>query len=161
VTTEEALKDYPAARGMIPRKLPRDEWYRENWVRVSMWGRRVPVFSVYGFKESLFIHDIHHLLSGYDTDWTGELEIAAWELSSGGCGRYFLYRIDRMVFTLLGLIFAPRATCRAFRCGLKHRNLFHRDPEEVMPIEIDELRRTTLSPKSASKGRQIASHGPS
>ena len=148
MSTEEALKEYLATRGMIPRELPREEWYRDNWVRVAMWGRRVPVFPVHGFKESLFIHDIHHVLSGYDTDWTGELEIAAWELSSGGCGRYFLYWIDRMVFTLLGLLFAPRATCRAFRRGLKHQNLFHRDPEGVMGIEIDELRRLTLSPGS-------------
>ena len=78
MTTEEALREYLATRGMIPREIPRDEWYRENWARVAMWGRRIPVFPVYGFKESLFIHDIHHLLSGYDTDWTGELEIAAW-----------------------------------------------------------------------------------
>ncbi|MEE8166466.1 MAG: hypothetical protein V3T64_12915 [Myxococcota bacterium] len=159
MTTEQALKDYLASRGMIPRELPRSEWYRENWVRVAMWGRRVPVFPVYGFKESLFIHDIHHLLSGYDTDWTGELEIAAWELSSGGCGRYFLYWMDRIVFTILGLIFAPRATCRAFRRGRRHQNIFRRDPEEVMSTEIDELRRMTLSPKSPSEGPQV--HGPS
>ena len=78
MTTEEALREYLAARGMIPREIPRDEWYRENWVRVAMWGRRIPVFPVYGFKESLFIHDIHHLRSGYDTDWT-----ASWRSRPG------------------------------------------------------------------------------
>ncbi len=156
MTTEEALKEYLAARGMIPRQLPREEWYRDNWVRIAMWGRRVPVFPVHGFKKSLFIHDIHHVLSGYDTNWRGELEIAAWELSSGGCGRYYLYWIDRMVFTLLGLIFAPRATCRAFRRGLKHRNTFDRDPEVVMSIEIDELRRMTLHPELAAGGTEAS-----
>src|SRR5690349_9357412 len=32
-------------------------------------------------------HDLHHLVTGYDTDVMGEAEIAAWELASG-CERF-------------------------------------------------------------------------
>ncbi len=47
-----------------------------------------------------------------------------------------------------------RATWCAFRRGLKHRNVFDRDPEELMSIEIHELRRMTLHPASpGSEGR--------
>ena len=147
-TTEEALREYLTVRGLIPSGMPRGDWYRDNWVRIQVKGRRVPVFPIHGFKQSFFLHDIHHLLTGYDTDWTGEFEIAAWELSSGGCGRYYLYWIDRIVFILLGLIFAPRATVRAFRQGWPHRNSFGRDPNDLMPVDFDELRRLTMPPAS-------------
>ena len=60
VTTEEAMRDSLASRGIISRAAPVEEWYHDNWVRVSMGGRRVPVFPVYGFKKSLFLHDINH-----------------------------------------------------------------------------------------------------
>ena len=32
-------------------------------------------------------HDLHHVLTGYDTDFSGELEISAWEIGAG-CKRY-------------------------------------------------------------------------
>ncbi len=162
MTTEQALREYLIAHEIIAPELPREDWYKENWVRVPMWGRRVPVFPIYGFKTSLVLHDIHHVLSGYDTDWIGELEIAAWELSSGGCGRYYLYWIDRVVFSLVGLVNAPRSTLRAFRRGLKHRNLFKQDLDAVMSTDFEELQRYTLAPDSArseiAEGRSSAPH---
>ncbi len=138
------MREYFATRGIIPREAPVEDWYKDNWVRVAMWGRRVPVFPIYGFKKSLFLHDIHHLLSGYETDWVGELEIAAWELSSGGCGHHYLYWLDRLVFVALGFLFAPRKTWRAFCRGWKHKNIFHRDPMDLMPVPVEELRRETV-----------------
>ena len=32
----------------------------------------------------LILHDINHLLKGYQTNWKGECEVSAWELASGG-----------------------------------------------------------------------------
>lgn len=34
--------------------------------------------------KALILHDINHLITGYDTNWTGECEVSAWELASGG-----------------------------------------------------------------------------
>ena len=85
-STEQVMREWMVGKGFIEPETPTSEWYADNWVRVDMFGRRVPVFPIYGFKKTLFLHDIHHLLSDYDTDFRGELEIAAWELSSGGCG---------------------------------------------------------------------------
>ena len=31
----------------------------------------------------VYLHDVNHLLSGYDTSWVGEGEVSAWELASG------------------------------------------------------------------------------
>jgi ubiquinone biosynthesis protein Coq4 len=33
------------------------------------------------------LHDLHHLVTGYPTDWKGELEISAWEIA-GSCRGY-------------------------------------------------------------------------
>ena len=144
MTTEEALRAYLVERGFVKPDTPRNERYRGNWIKVHLWGHLVPVLPIYGFKKSLMLHDIHHVLSGYETDWRGELEIAAWELSSGGCGWYVLYWIDRIIFMSLGLIFCPVRTVRAFRRGRGHRNTFDRDPEELLASDYEELERRSL-----------------
>ena len=144
MTTEEALRAYLVERGFVKPGTPRKELYRGNWVKVPMWGCYVPVFPVYGFKKSLVLHDIHHVLSGYDTDGRGELEIAAWELSSGGCGWYLLYWIDRVVFMSLGLLLCPIRTIRAFQRGRSHCNTFDRNPEDVLASDYGELKRRTV-----------------
>ena len=146
MTTEEAMRDWLETKGFVEPGTPRSEWYADNWVRVAMFGRRVPVFPIYGFKKTLFLHDIHHLLADYDTDFRGELEIAAWELSSGGCGWHILYWPDRFFFMTLGLLIAPLRTLAAFKRGWRHRNIFDRDPQEVMGEEFATLRLGTLEP---------------
>ena len=144
MTTEDTLRAYFVERGFVKVGTPRNELYRDNWVKVPMWGYYVPVFPIYGFKKSLMLHDVHHVLSGYDTDWRGELEIAAWELSSGGCGWYLLYWIDRVVFMSLGLLLCPSRTSRAFQRGRGHCNSFNRNPDDVLDSDYDELKRRTL-----------------
>lgn len=39
------------------------------------------------------LHDLHHILTGYRTDWIGEAEIAAWELRAG-CKTLLVYSLD-------------------------------------------------------------------
>jgi len=117
-----------------------DEWFRDPWYRVNFGGRKLPVFPLYGIKRGLILHDLHHLLSGYDTTWRGELELAGWELGSGGCGWHLFFWIDRMTFSLLALILTPIAAGRAFMRGTGSRNLYRFDPEELLSREIGELR---------------------
>ncbi len=148
-TTEQAMREFMVAQGFVEPGAEAQDWYRANWIRVEMWGRRVPVFPIYGFKKTLFLHDLHHLLADYGTDFRGELEIAAWELSSGGCHWHLLYWIDRLVFVTLGLVFAPIRTWRAFRRGVAHKNLFARRPQELLPLDVEELRRGVLYPQEA------------
>jgi len=39
------------------------------------------------------LHDMHHLLTEYGTDWIGEAEMAAWELRAG-CKTLIVYWLD-------------------------------------------------------------------
>src|SRR5262249_30222948 len=69
------------------------------------------------------LHDLHHVLTEYDTTWTGEAEIGAWEIASG-CGAYYAAWILNMGAFAIGLMIAPRLVYRAFIRGRKSRNLY-------------------------------------
>ena len=119
-------------------------WRSVRWLRVRLGGRAIPIFPVLGYRDALHLHDVHHLLTGYSTRLTGELELAAWELASGGCRRHVLFWIDRLLAVVLGLLLCPRRLARAFRAGRRCRNLRASD---VLESELDEIaRRVGVAP---------------
>ena len=45
-------------------------------------------------------HDLHHILTEYDTTWTGEAEVSAWELATG-CKNYLAaWILDGLIIPL-------------------------------------------------------------
>jgi len=55
---------------------------------MCVFGRTVPIKPMLVQQQQrLLLHDVHHLVTGYDTSFRGELELAAWELASPGCAR--------------------------------------------------------------------------
>jgi len=74
-------------------------------------------------KKAVPLHDLHHLATGYDTSWTGEAEIAAWELASG-CSSYRAAWLLNLLAFPLGLLIAPVRTWRAFQRGRSSGNLY-------------------------------------
>jgi len=100
----------------------------------------VPFLPILRRSGPIVLHDVHHLLTGYGFSWRGELEVAAWELGSGGCGWHVLYWLDRLTFFALGIALAPRVTLRAFARGRRGHNLYAHDPEEVLRMDVDAAR---------------------
>lgn len=141
MTTREALARYFERRGIKPEAESIDEWLRENWAYMNIHGHRIPMKPLYGYKKVVILHDVHHLLTGYDTNWTGELQVAAWELGSGGCGPYLLMWNNRLFLFLLGLMLWPRITWQAFRRGRTQRNVYRLDFQDVLARDVEELRR--------------------
>lgn len=139
MTIEEALNRHFAATGIHPEGCTRDDWYAGNAVYLRAGAWRIP-FPILRRSGPIILHDVHHMLTGYPPTWTGEAELAAWEVASGGCGWHPLYWLDRLAFLLAGLLAAPRATGRAFAQGLRSHNLFGRDPEAVLREDVDDLR---------------------
>ncbi len=80
-------------------------------------------------KEAVPLHDLHHLVTGYDASWSGEAEIAAWELA-GGCSSYRAAWFLNLLAFPLGLLIAPVRTWRAFRRGRSSRNFYHSEWDE-------------------------------
>ncbi len=139
-TVADAVEEFFINKGLIVPGTPRDEWYADNWVRIPVKGFRIPILPIHGFKKSLILHDVNHVLTDYGIGLKGELEIAAWELASGGCGKYYLYWFDRFFFLFLGLLLFPKAMIKAWQRGRQQRNVFTYDIDKVMEMDVKILR---------------------
>ena len=71
------------------------------------------------------IHDLHHVVTGYQTDLRGEAEIGAWELASG-CLRWPAATILNLFALAMGLVIAPHRMARAWSLGRHTQNLYAR-----------------------------------
>jgi ubiquinone biosynthesis protein Coq4 len=90
------------------------------------------------------LHDLHHVATGFSTDFAGEGEISAWELRRG-VRELGLY-VGALVVTgaMLGVMVAPRRTLRAFHAARgSHASLYRsaHSYEDVLAMSIGALRR--------------------
>jgi hypothetical protein len=119
LTVGEARTRYFAAAGFPP-----DGGYAEKFVRLGKLGP-IPL----GFpntdarRRAVALHDLHHVATGYRTDWTGEAEISAWEIASG-CGGFWFAWFINLHGMVMGWLVDPGATWRAFVRGRHSRNLY-------------------------------------
>jgi hypothetical protein len=103
--------------------FPADGGYDARWVKLQ--AGPIP----FGFpntdmrRRAVRFHDLHHVLTGYETTWTGEAEIGAWEVASGCADHWAAWGLNLSAFAL-GLFFAPRRCHRAFLRGRRSRNLY-------------------------------------
>jgi hypothetical protein len=111
-----------------------------NWAYLDMKWFRLPFPNTASRKKAVIFHDIHHIVTGYRSNWQGEAEIAAWEVSSG-CGEYSAAWVLDIGGMGMGLCFFPRATYRAFIRGQRSRNLYHHllTREQAMTMTITQL----------------------
>lgn len=118
-----------------------DGGYGDKWVVLR--AGRFPVLAfpnVPSRVRSVKLHDIHHILTEYDTNWTGEAEIGAWELASG-CGRYLPAWVLNAGAVIIGLFIAPRRVVTAWARGKRSRNLYEGVfTDELLTRTVRELR---------------------
>ena len=115
---------------------------KDPWYRMPFFGRRLPLFKIQGrIKEALTAHDVHHLVTGYGTRLKGECELCAWELASGGCHTYGMFWLDRLLFAPIAILCAPIRFVRAFWAGLGKRNLFVIDKDELLKMDVEDVRK--------------------
>ena len=60
--------------------------YDDAWVDFKLGPIPMPFPNPPARVRAVKYHDLHHVLTDYDTDTIGEFEIAAWEVAAG-CGR--------------------------------------------------------------------------
>lgn len=118
-----------------------DGGYDDRWVKLKTGDRVVFAFpNTKARVRSVRLHDIHHVLTEYDTSWTGEAEIGAWELASG-CGNHYPAWMLNLGAAAIGLLLAPRRTLRAFARGRRSRNLYASEfSESLLDRTVGELR---------------------
>jgi hypothetical protein len=76
------------------------------------------------------------MLNGFPTDWPGECETAVWELASGGCGKYVIYWVDRIIFLLIAPVIAPARCLRAWQLGLGKKNFYRLDSKQLLAMQL-------------------------
>ncbi len=100
-----------------------DGGYDDVWADAQLGPFAYRVRNLPARARALRTHDLHHLVTGYPTDWRGEAQISAWELG-GGLGRPGYAWIIALFGLLTGLLAIPGATWRAFLRGRRSANLY-------------------------------------
>lgn len=100
-----------------------DGGYAKRWVKVKM--GPVPFWfpNSEGRVRAVRYHDLHHVATGYDTDLTGEGEIAAWEIASSCRDHYAAWWLNLLAMAI-GCAIAPARVFCAFVRGRHTRNLY-------------------------------------
>src|SRR5437870_445016 len=101
------------------------EFYKENnlgmeggmnnaSVRIEMTKKIVLYFPNFpARKKAVLKHDMHHLVTGYPSTFTGETEIGAWEIASG-CTKYWAAWVLNMSGMMTGIPFNFWRLVKAF-----------------------------------------------
>ena len=100
-----------------------DGGYASRWVKLQVGPIKFGFPNLAARVRAVRVHDLHHLLTGYETDWKGEFEISAWEVA-GSCRGYFAAWVLNIAGIAGGLFTYPRAVFRAFARGRHSRNLY-------------------------------------
>ncbi|MEM9069388.1 MAG: hypothetical protein AAGE52_12815 [Myxococcota bacterium] len=147
-TVAEALARYFEANGWSPAVY--DEPYTEFW----LWRFRIRFPNTPRHRLAIRLHDLHHCVTGYGTDFVGEWEVSAWELRRGvrTLGLYVASIV--CLGAVSGFLLAPRRTLRAWRAG-KGPSLFDDldSYEELLALPLRELRaRLGVPPEGLTVG---------
>ncbi|MBK8252517.1 MAG: hypothetical protein IPK82_07595 [Polyangiaceae bacterium] len=112
----DALADYLDENGF------RVEEYTSETVRLKMFGRYFDFPNTKDRQWAIPLHDVHHVATGYGTDWVGEAEIGAWELRAG-CRTAVVYWLNATAVAI-GLFLAPRRILAAWRAAKGAKALY-------------------------------------
>ena len=103
--------------------LPEDGGYDDRWVSLKIGPVPFAIPNTASRRRAVRLHDLHHVLTGYRTDWPGEFEISAFEIASG-CRDYVAAWVLNLGGLAAGALLRPRRTFRAFQRGRRARNLY-------------------------------------
>ena len=122
-----------------------DHAFRDPWVWVKLGPISFPFPNPPARRAAIHLHDLTHMITGYDTSWTGEGEVAAYELASGFPPKFWIGWIYSPMTLFTGFLVAPRRVIRAWRRGRGRSNLYKLDLpwEELRTLSLGELRRRT------------------
>jgi hypothetical protein len=132
----QAARDlYLAANGSRIRD------YAASTFTIRFWGISVKFPDTANRKRVIPLHDLRHVLTGYETTWIGEAEIGAWELRAG-CTTLIAYFPNRSG-VIIGLCISPAGVWRAF-VAAKGQHTLYRDSmryDSLLQMIVGEVRK--------------------
>jgi hypothetical protein len=105
--------------------------YSEAWVKFKVGGVPIAFPNHPARVRAVRIHDLHHILTGYDTSFQGEAEISAFEIGAS-CADYAAAWLLNLSTFFVGLFTNPRTVFSAFRRGRRCRSLYHQPFDEEL-----------------------------
>lgn len=126
--------------------------YHLKWFKIKVGMLYIPFPNTKARIVAVKLHDIHHIITGYEANLKGEAEIGAWEIASG-CGNYLIAWILNFGAFFYGMFLFPRFLFRAFMRGrLSKTNLYYntRYDETLLNKTVGELRQE-FEPNSTGK----------
>lgn len=156
LSMRDAVTVYFAANHFGP-----DGGYSDPWVKLKLGPLSLYMPNTAARVAAVRIHDLHHVATGYQTNWFGEFEISAWELAVG-CGRFPAAWWLNLGGMLAGMLTCPRRTLAAYRLGRRCHGLYG---EEYGPALLGQtvatlrqrmgLAAAEAGPAQSSLGRKI------
>ncbi len=135
LTLRQARRQYFDANGFG------EGGYDEKWVTLKIGPFPFAFPNTPQRVRSVRLHDLHHVVTDYKTDWTGEAEIGAWEIASNCRDHYAAWLLNLFAFGV-GVLIAPAAVWRAFARGRQSGNLYESEFEEtILEQRVGDLRR--------------------
>jgi len=139
-----------------------DGGYAKRWVKVKLGPLPLAFPNSEARVRAVRYHDLHHVATGYDTDWTGEGEIAAWEIASSCRGFLAAWWLNLSAMAI-GLAIAPARIFRAFVRGRHTQNLYaERFDDALLASAVGALRKRldlASPPPAATPADRIAFAG--
>jgi len=120
-----------------------DGGYGEKWVDFKLGRVPFPIPNSPSRVRAVRFHDLHHVLTGYDTNLIGEFEISAWEVAAG-CKTFAAAWALNLSGMVAGALVAPRRTFRAFVRGRRSSTLYGELFEPLLEMTVQEAREKYL-----------------
>ncbi len=140
-TLREARTRYFADNG-----FGADGGYQSAWVDFMLGPVPFPFPNTPARVRAVRYHDLHHVLTGYATDFWGETDISAWELGAG-CRDYAAAWQLNLGGLAAGALCRPVRTFQAFVRGRRSRSLYGLPFDELLQQTVGDVRqRLGISP---------------
>jgi hypothetical protein len=130
-----------------------DGGYKDKWVKIKI--GPIPIFfpNIPSRASAVRYHDLHHILTEYETTLEGEAEIAAWEVATGELPNLAGWFLDLGGFSY-GLLLCPRRIWRAFLRGRRSQSLYLTPfADELLERKVGEVRGALKLDQDSSPAR--------
>jgi hypothetical protein len=129
-----------------------DGGYGAKWVDFKLGKLPFPIPNTAGRVRAVRFHDLHHVLTGYDTTTVGEFEISAWEVAAG-CKSFAAAWALNLSGMFAGVLVAPARVFRAFERGRRSRTLYGEVFGPLLDLTVQEARARYVAPDEVQPTR--------
>lgn len=137
MNVEHALNDFYRQHG-----YGEEGGINKKWDMIKFGPVALPLPNLESRRKNIYLHDISHLVTGYDVSWVGESSVSSWEIATGGWGRLYFPWLLTLWAMAVGVMLYPSQTHRAFQTGLQMKNALigGLTKQEMYQLSLAELR---------------------